>query len=74
MSDEDELKDWLDRTAKEIADNYPNARTWLSWIVYLLNALDQQSRDEDSMNTTAFREMWEALQVNLRSRLRTGGW
>jgi hypothetical protein len=60
MSEEDELKDWLDRTAKEIADRYPNSRTWLSWILYLLNALEQQARDEDSMNTSAFREMLEA--------------
>jgi hypothetical protein len=74
MSDEDELKDWLDRTAKEIADKYPNSRTWLSWMVYLLNALEQQARDEDSMNTNAFREMLEALQDSLRNRLRTGGW
>ncbi len=74
MSDEDELKDWLDRTAKEIADKYPNARTWLSWISYLLNALEQQAQDEDSMNTNAFREMLEALQDLLRNRLRTGGW
>jgi hypothetical protein len=74
MSDEDELKDWLDRTAKEIADKYPNSRTWLGWMVYLLNALEQQARDEDSMNTSAFREMLEALQDSLRNRLRTGGW
>ncbi|MEJ2598654.1 MAG: hypothetical protein P8Z00_10000 [Anaerolineales bacterium] len=74
MSDEDELKDWLDRTAKEIADNYPSARTWLSWIIYLLNAMEQQARDEDSANADAFREMLEALQDTLRNRLRTGGW
>ena len=74
MSDEDELKDWLDRTAKEIAENYPNSRTWLSWIIYLLNAMEQQARDEDSANANAFREMLEALQDTLRNRLRTGGW
>lgn len=74
MSEEDELKDWLDRTAKEIANKYPNSRTWLSWVLYLLNALEQQARDEDSMNTRAFREMLEALQDSLRNRLRTGGW
>jgi hypothetical protein len=74
MSEEDELKDWLDRTAQEISGRYPNARTWLSWMVYLLNALEQQAQDGDPMNPSAYRDMLEALQDSLRNRMRTGGW
>jgi hypothetical protein len=74
MSEEDELKDWLDRTAKEIAERNPNSRTWHGWVLYLLNALEQQAQDGDPRNPGGFRDMLEALQDSLRNRLRTGGW
>ena len=42
MSREDELRDVLDKTADEIKLASGNPRTWLSWMVYLLAALEKQ--------------------------------
>jgi len=72
-SNEDELRDVLDKTAQEISQMYSNQRTWQSWIVYLLGRLEEQATG-NSAHMESFKEMLSSLQDELRNRLRTGGW
>ncbi len=74
MSKEDELRDILVQTAKEIARLQSNPRTWLSWMIYLLGRLEEQSTNENAANKEAFVDMLSSLQDEIRNRLRTGGW
>ena len=73
MSKEDELRDILDKTAKEIASTQTNPRTWLTWIVYLLGKLEQEAANQNP-NKTPFTEMMSALLDVIRNRIKTGGW
>jgi type I restriction-modification system DNA methylase subunit len=74
MSKDDELRDILDQTAKDISRLYSNPRTWLSWMVYLLDRLEQRATDAHPEHEEAYKEMLSALQDEIRNRLRTGGW
>jgi hypothetical protein len=70
---EDDLREILDNTAMEIADAYPNPRTWQSWMIYLLERLESQAIRNPAYNES-FKEMILSLQDELRNRLKTGGW
>jgi hypothetical protein len=72
-SNEDDLRDVLDKTAKEISQMYPNPRTWQSWMVYLLGRLEAQATPNPA-HMESFKEMLSSLQDELRNRLKTGGW
>jgi hypothetical protein len=74
MSREDEIREVLDQTAKEISSRQSNPRTWLSWLVYLLRELEQEATNENSADKESFLEMLSALQDEIRNRARTGGW
>lgn len=74
MAKEDELREVLGATVKEIAQAQTNPRTWLSWIVYLLARLEEQATNENPADRQAFLEMLSALQDEIRNRTRTGGW
>jgi hypothetical protein len=74
MSKEDELREVLDNTAKEMAQLDRNPRAWLSWMVYLLGAMEQQATDYDPSRKDSYKEMLAAIQDAIRNRLRTGGW
>jgi len=73
MSREDELRDILTETAKEISRTQSNPRTWVSWMVYLLGQLEQEAINQNP-DKTAFNEMLSALQDVIRNRQKTGGW
>jgi hypothetical protein len=72
-SSEDDLRDILNKTALEIAQMYPNPRTWQSWMVYLLGRLEAEAT-KNPAHMEAFKEMLASLQDELRNRLKTGGW
>jgi len=72
-SNEDELRDILDRTAREISEMYGNPRSWQSWMVYLLGRLEAQATGGPA-NMDSFKEMLASLQDTIRNRLKTGGW
>ena len=72
-SNEDDLRDVLDKTALEIAHMYSNPRTWQSWMIYLLERLEAQAM-QNSAYMESFKEMLASLQDELRNRLKTGGW
>ncbi len=74
MSRDDELRDLLDKTASEMKRLSSNPRTWLSWMVYLLAALENQATDINPANSEGFRDMLSALQDAIRNHFRTGGW
>jgi hypothetical protein len=71
---EDELRDVLNTTALEIARMYDNPRSWHSWMVYLLEHLEEQANQKNPASMESFKEMLQALQDELRNRLKTGGW
>ena len=73
MSREDELRDILNDTAKEISRTQSKPRTWVSWMVYLLGQLEQEAAIQNS-DKTSFSEMLSALQDVIRNRQKTGGW
>jgi hypothetical protein len=72
-SNEDDLREVLDKAALEIAEMYPNPRTWQSWMVYFLGRLEAQAVANPAY-TESFKEMIVSLQDELRNRLKTGGW
>ncbi len=72
-SNEDDLRDILNNTALEIAQMYPNPRTWQSWMVYLMERLEAKAV-ENPAYTESFKEMIVSLQDELRNRVKTGGW
>jgi len=74
MSKEDELRDVLNNTAKDISQMQDNPRTWLSWIVYLLARLEEYSTNESAADKESYIEMLSALQDEIRNRRNTGGW
>ena len=74
MSKDDELRDLLSETAKEIKRLTDNPSTWEQWIIYLLKQLEQQAMSVNPMDADLYREMLNNLQDSLRTRSRTGGW
>ena len=74
MSRDDELKDILDETAKQIANLSTNPRTWLSWLVYLLEQLEKEASNENTSDKDLFRDTLAALEDALRNHRNTGGW
>jgi hypothetical protein len=73
MSKEDELRDVINETARQVSELQSNPRTWLSWVVYFLERLEIQSQKQYPDNSS-FKEMLSALQSEIRNRLKTGGW
>ncbi|HRK88546.1 MAG TPA: hypothetical protein PK152_05385 [Anaerolineales bacterium] len=74
MSKEDDIREILDQAAEEIARAQSSPRTWLSWVVYLLARLEEQSDKSSTYNRESYMEMLSALQDEIRNRSRTGGW
>jgi hypothetical protein len=74
MRSEDELRDLLVETAREIAEFSDNPRSWLTWITFLMDQLDQQATNTGSMYQEIYQDLLYALQAAIRNRLSTGGW
>jgi hypothetical protein len=74
MSRDDELKDILNETARQISSSSPNPRTWLSWILYLLERMEKEASSENPTYQDLFRDTLAALEDSLRNRRNTGGW
>ncbi len=73
-SNEDELRDVLNKTAREISRMYGNPRAWQSWLVYLMEQLEDQANQRNQGDMDNFKEMLSTLMDQMRNRLRTGGW
>ena len=74
MSRDDELKDILDETAKQISNLSPNPRTWLPWVLYLLERMETEANSENTTYKDLYRDMLAALEDALRNKRNTGGW
>jgi hypothetical protein len=74
MSRDDELKDILDETARQISSISPNPRTWLPWVLYLLERMEKEATSENSTYKDLYRDMLAALEDALRNKRNTGGW
>ena len=74
MSGEDELREFLSEAATAISQTQNNPRTWHSWVVYLLERLEDKAAKGDPTYSESYRDMLSALQESLRNRVRTGGW
>lgn len=74
MIKEDDIREALNDTAKDISLMEGNPRAWLSWMVYLLARLEERATNENPANKDSFLEMLSALQDEIRNRMRTGGW
>ena len=74
MSQDDILKDILNKTASQISSLLPNPRTWLPWILYLLERLETEANSENSTYRDLYRDMLAALEDSLRNKRNTGGW
>lgn len=73
MINEENFREALNDTARDMADLEGNPRAWLSWLVYLLARLEEKTTITPS-DKEAFLEMLSALQDEIRNRMRTGGW
>jgi hypothetical protein len=69
-----ELREELDRVAKEIHDYSSNPSTWLSWVTYLLAQLERQAMDVNSAYEISYQEMLSSLKAAIHNREQTGGW
>ena len=74
MGREDELRDVLSDAARQISQTQSNPRAWQSWLVYLLERLEDEATKSSGAYTESFNDMLSALQDALRNRARTGGW
>ena len=69
-----ELRESLRDVAKEMHEYHTNPSTWLSWMIFLLDQLEQQSRDVDSANHERYMEMIEKLKDAVHTRQTRGAW
>jgi len=63
MSTDDDLRQILDETAAELARLSSNPRTWLSWMVYLLERLERQATNENPNHKDLYKDMIAALRM-----------
>jgi hypothetical protein len=69
-----EIKAVLERAARDLHAFDPNPSTWLSWMTFFLNELEDQSRDVNPSNHARYLEMISSLQDAIYNRQQTGSW
>lgn len=74
MRSEGELRDLLSEAAEEIADFESNPRTWLTWITFLMEKLENESVSVNPVYQETYQELLYALSAAIRNRLKSGGW
>ena len=74
MTREDELREVLNQTAQEFDRYDGNPSAWLSWLVYLLSRLEEQTPSTDPLRRQLYTDTLSRLLDIIRNRLRTGGW
>jgi len=73
MSADEELREILENTAKDISRLTSNPYTWQSWLVYLLACLEKEAIGSKSTSGSgAYKEMLAALQESIRNYSRNG--
>lgn len=74
MRSEDELRDMLTEAAEEIADFSGNPRTWLTWITFFMERLENEALSVNPVYQETYQELLYALTSAIRTRLKSGGW
>ena len=74
MRSEDELRDLLTEAAEEIADFSGNPRTWLTWITFLMEKLDEEAMSVNPLYQEVYQDLLYALMTSIRNRIKSGGW
>lgn len=74
MVKEYELNAAIENVAKEMHEFNSNPITWLKWIVFFLDQLEDQSMDVNPYNHEHYAEMIANLQDAIHNRLETGNW
>ena len=74
MSREDDLRDSIKITAKELYDFDKNPISWTSWITYLFKELENLSMDVNPLHQDIYEDLLSMVQDLIRERRRTGGW
>ena len=69
-----ELRAALKDVAKDMHEYNANPSTWLSWLTYFLDQLEQQSRDVDPSNHERYMEMIVKLKDAVHTRESRGAW
>lgn len=69
-----ELREMLRETARQMHEYNANPSTWLSWLTFLLDQLEAQSRDVDASNHERYMEMIEKLKDAVHTRQTRGAW
>jgi hypothetical protein len=69
-----EVRQGLERIARDIHGYDSNPITWQSWITYLLAQLENQATDVDPANHARYEEMLSNLKDAIHNREQTGGW
>jgi hypothetical protein len=69
-----ELREMLKEVAQQIHEYNANPSTWLTWLTFLLDQLENQSRDVDASNHERFMEMIEKLKDAVHTRKIRGAW
>jgi hypothetical protein len=71
MSTDDELREVLEMTAKDLSRLSTNPRTWSGWIVYLLTALEKEAFLAGPISVEEYKAMLASLQDAIRNYFRT---
>ena len=57
MGKEDELRQALNDVARQISQTQSNPRAWHSWLIYLLERLEDEATQSSSAYTESFNDM-----------------
>jgi hypothetical protein len=74
MSKDEDLRELLNGTAQDISRLQDSPRTWLTWMVFLLARLEEEATNQNPGDKDSYVAMLDALQDEIRNRLKTGGW
>ena len=74
MIKEYELRATIENVAKDMHSFDSNPSTWLSWILYLLEQLENLAVDVNPTNQQRYDEMVSNLKDAIHTRESTGGW
>ena len=74
MTRDDDVREMIDRAVDAIEYYDSNPTTWLTWILYLLQNLEQKSFDVNPSHEQRFEDMIVMLKDTCQNRLRNGSW
>ena len=74
MGREEDIRRAINQVVAEFSLYDHNPIAWQSWIVYLLESLQEQAMDTNPLHQQIYEDMLVMLEDQLRTRLRNGAW